>query len=170
MPAGALETKSPVALTPCTTPESPPQDFSRPGDAAHWFDDIYSTAGRDQSRVPWAHKKANPALVAWLNAEAPSLVRPGARAVVVGCGLANDVQALMDRGYDAVGFDCSEEAVRWARELRPDLADRLSVDCAIEPSSKLVGRLVAATRSWYSRHWGARIRRCTLCSGTLNSK
>jgi SAM-dependent methyltransferase len=85
---------------------------------------IYRDAAGDASRVPWEDGRPNPFLVSWLNAEAPGLIRPGARVVVVGCGLGDDVRELTDRGYDAQGFDCAPTAVTWARERHAGLASQ----------------------------------------------
>jgi hypothetical protein len=92
-------------------------------DPAAYFDAIYREAGGDASRVPWARSRPNPMLVSWLNAEAAGRVRPGARAVVVGCGLGDDVVELVNRGYDVTGFDLSPAAIDWARKRFPDLAN-----------------------------------------------
>lgn len=93
-----------------------------PGAAlAAQFESIYREAGGDLSRVPWAGGRANPLLVSWLNAEAAGRVRPGARAVVVGCGLGDDVIELINRGYDATGFDISPTAIDWARRRFPGM-------------------------------------------------
>ncbi|MEX2218340.1 MAG: methyltransferase domain-containing protein [Phycisphaerales bacterium] len=94
---------------------------------AEWFDRLYTEAAGDPARVPWADGAPSPALVAWLNSEAPAMIRPGATAVVVGCGLGDDVRELADRGYDATGFDVSPAAVDWARRQHPDLAERFLV-------------------------------------------
>lgn len=88
------------------------------GAALH--ESVYRQAAGDIKKVPWARGKANPMLVAWLNAEATGMVRPGARAVVVGCGLGDDVIELVNRGYDATGFDVSPTAIEWARKRFPD--------------------------------------------------
>ncbi len=99
-------------------------------DTAAWgryFEDLYHDAGGDAARIPWADQRPNPSLQAWLNAEAPSLVRPGATACVVGCGLGDDVKELTDRGYDVLGFDVSASAIHWARTRHPDIAERLSI-------------------------------------------
>lgn len=87
------------------------------------FDTIYREALGDPTRVPWARVRPNPMLVSWLNAEAAGRVRPGARAVVVGCGLGDDVVELVNRGYDVTGFDLSPTAIEWARKRFPDLAN-----------------------------------------------
>lgn len=92
-----------------------------------YFEEIYRRAEGDSGHVPWADSHANPALVAWLNAEAPSVVRPGAAVTVVGCGLGHDVIELAGRGYDVMGFDVSGTAIDWARRLHPEAADRFMV-------------------------------------------
>ena len=66
--------------------------------------------------------RSNPALVNWLNAVAPSLVRCGAPACVVGCGLGDDAQELIKRGYDVTAFDCSATAINWAKQRHPENA------------------------------------------------
>lgn len=104
----------------------PKFDAARAG-LAERFESIYRDAHGDASQVPWAHTRANPALVSWLNAEAAGRVRPGARAVVVGCGLGDDVIELLNRGYDASGFDISPTAIDWARRRFPDQAEAFMV-------------------------------------------
>ncbi|MDX2115593.1 MAG: methyltransferase domain-containing protein [Planctomycetota bacterium] len=93
------------------------------GEWAARFDAIYREAAGDMDRVPWAHRRACPSMIAWLNAEAPALVRCGARAAVVGCGLGMDAAALVERGYDVVALDVSPTAIEWARRLHPAHAD-----------------------------------------------
>lgn len=87
------------------------------------FDQIYRDAAGDARRIAWADERPSSALVNWLNAVAPGLLRCGSRVAVVGCGLGDDVRALIDRGYDVVGFDCSPTAIDWARRRDPDNAD-----------------------------------------------
>lgn len=83
------------------------------------FEAIYTEADGNPSRIPWADGRPSPALVNWLNAIAPSLIRCGGRVAVVGCGLGDDARELIKRGYDVLAFDCSETAVNWARSLDP---------------------------------------------------
>ncbi len=112
-------------------------------EVAQWiqrFDSIYLDARGDISCVPWAHRQPCPSMEAWLNAEAPSLVRPGARAVVVGCGLGFDACALLARGYDVLAFDASPSAVAWAKKLHPDAADSFIVADLLNLPSRLRGR------------------------------
>ena len=83
------------------------------------FEALYAQASGDASLIPWDDGHASPALVNWLNAVAPSLIRCGARVAVVGCGLGHDARELIRRGYETVGFDCSATAIAWARRLDP---------------------------------------------------
>ena len=87
------------------------------------FDAIYEEAGIDCARIPWAHRKPNPALIAWLNVQASSLVRPGSRVAVVGCGLGRDAVALAERGYDVCAFDACANAIESAKKLSPRYAE-----------------------------------------------
>ncbi|MHC4946766.1 MAG: class I SAM-dependent methyltransferase [Planctomycetota bacterium] len=88
-----------------------------------YFESIYVEAHGDRTRIPWADGRPSPALVNWLNAVAPSLVRCGSRVAVVGCGLGDDAREIIRRGYDVTAFDCSHTAVDWARRLDPINAD-----------------------------------------------
>lgn len=83
------------------------------------FDSIYDEARGDCTRIPWAHARPCPALMSWLNVQASSLVRPGARVAVVGCGLGRDAVALIERGYDVTAFDACERAIDSAKQLHP---------------------------------------------------
>jgi SAM-dependent methyltransferase len=98
-----------------------------PGAWARHYDELYRDAAGDPARIPWTDGRANPALISWLTAEAPCLVRPGASAVVVGCGLGDDARELAGRGYDVTAFDVSPCAVEWARRAHPSIADRFHI-------------------------------------------
>jgi SAM-dependent methyltransferase len=84
------------------------------------FETIYAAAAGDAAQIPWARGRPHPALVNWLNAVAPSIVRCGARVAVVGCGLGDDARELLRRGYDVTAFDVSPSAIAWARRIDPD--------------------------------------------------
>ncbi len=107
---------------------------------ADWFERIYAQAEQHTERVPWCHAGANPSFIAWLNVEAPSIIRPGARVVVAACGVGNDVAELVNRGYDAVGFDVSSTCIEMAKEEHPDLADRFIQADLLNPPIRLRGR------------------------------
>jgi SAM-dependent methyltransferase len=87
------------------------------------FETIYAEAGGDPARIPWEQGSASQALVNWLNAVAPTVVRCGSRVAVVGCGLGHDARSLINRGYEVTAFDCSATAIDWARRMDPANAD-----------------------------------------------
>lgn len=105
--------------------------------APNWHDEVYLAAAGDAARVPWADERPCAAVVSWLNAEAPGRIRPGARAVVVGCGLGDDVVELLGRGYDVTGFDVSPTAVEWARRRFPEHAENFVVADLLATPSRL---------------------------------
>jgi SAM-dependent methyltransferase len=104
-----------------------PASLTTPADHAAFFESIYARAAGDAQRVPWADLRPCPMMVEWLNRSACGLVRPGARALVVGSGLGDDVLELCRRGYDAMGIDISPTAVRWSQRRLPEIADRMMV-------------------------------------------
>ncbi len=90
------------------------------GKTGEHFESAWAEAGADPNVIPWKERQPNPALVNWLNAVAPSLVRCGARVAIVGCGLGADAREFARRGYEVTGFDYDETAIRWARNLDPE--------------------------------------------------
>lgn len=115
-------------------------ELSSPALVAEELERLYRQAGDDPSAIPWYLEGPHPALVAWLNAEACSSIRPGASVVVAGCGLGDDVEELACRGYEVLGFDVAPSAINWARRRHPDLSDRFMVADLFNPPSKLLAR------------------------------
>jgi SAM-dependent methyltransferase len=105
-----------------------------------YFESVYAEAAGDASRIPWASRQPSPALVNWLNAVAPSLIRCGARVAVVGCGLGADAREVIRRGYEVTAFDCSQTAIGWARNLDQDHADRYVHADLFDPPGRWVHR------------------------------
>jgi len=103
-----------------------PPPAADPAAWAAFYDEIYRDAAGDIAQIRWADGRPNPALQAWLNDQAPELVRPGASAVVVGCGLGDDARELAGRGYEVTAFDVSPVAIDWARRRHPDISDRFT--------------------------------------------
>jgi Thiopurine S-methyltransferase (TPMT) len=95
------------------------------------YDELYSLAYGDPVRLPWHRAGPSRVMVEWLNAEAPQIVRPGACAVVVGCGLGDDVSELAGRGYEAWGF-------AWAHARHPAHVERLMHADLFELPTKLI--------------------------------
>jgi len=77
-----------------------------------WFEELYSTADRDDDWIPWSDGHPNPLLVEWAVGQ-----KDLGRALVVGCGLGEDAAFLDQRGWDVTAFDLSPTAVEWAKEL-----------------------------------------------------
>jgi SAM-dependent methyltransferase len=84
-------------------------------DAVSWFDRLYAAADRDRAAIPWASLEPCP----WVPGMLERFPGPG-RAVIVGCGLGDDAEAVAAAGYDTVAFDVSDEAVSWAKDRHPD--------------------------------------------------
>jgi SAM-dependent methyltransferase len=100
------------------------------------FEAIYREARGDRARIRWSDGVPSPALVAWLNAVAPSLVRCGGRVAVVGCGLGEDARALIQRGYEVTAFDISPTAIDWARKLDAQNARSYHVADLFQPPAR----------------------------------
>ena len=88
------------------------------GDPLGWFDDLYQQAAGDFETIPWADRAVNPHLAAWCEREGRPL--PGARVLVVGCGLGDDAEYLARRGATVTAFDLSETAIAWCRQRFPN--------------------------------------------------
>jgi hypothetical protein len=148
-----LQTVSPIEVqTREARPECPRS--AEPREWSAWFDRVYRDAGGDPSMVPWADLRPSPAMLAWMNSEAPALVRPGACITVAGCGLGDDVRELTDRGYDVTGLDVSPAAIEWARRRYPELADRFHAAdlLALSPSLRRRADLVVEVSTIQAVH------------------
>lgn len=100
------------------------------GDAVGWFEPLYRDAGGDIEQVPWAKKEPNPWLVRWLRAHPP---KPASRALVIGCGLGDDAEVLLDAGCEVTAVDVADTAIRWCRERFPDSAVNYRVADMFDP-------------------------------------
>jgi SAM-dependent methyltransferase len=94
------------------------RDYRERGDELNWFEALYAGAKQDAEHIPWADLAVNPLLADWLEREKPD--GAGTRAVVIGCGLGDDAEALARRGYDVTAFDISSSAIAWCRKRWPE--------------------------------------------------
>ena len=95
------------------------------------FEEIYAQAGGRLEAIPWASLAPHPALVAWLDRASPA---PGGAALVVGCGLGDDAEALSARGWRVTAFDVAPTAIALCRQRFADSAvDYLVADLFAMP-------------------------------------
>ncbi|MGK7918615.1 MAG: class I SAM-dependent methyltransferase [Trichodesmium sp.] len=97
-----------------------------------WFDILYSEAEGDAGQIPWARLTTHPYLQEWLDISQSHGV--GRTALVIGCGLGDDAEALAKLGFQVTAFDISTKAIAWCKERFPNssvkylVADLLNLD------------------------------------------
>lgn len=94
------------------------RSFQENDDPFGWFDSIYTDAEGDHNNVFWADLEPSPYLLEWLN-NCPNTSKDK-RAVVIGCGVGDDAEALSKEGYEVTAFDISPEAIRLCKNRYPD--------------------------------------------------
>ncbi|MEH2410337.1 class I SAM-dependent methyltransferase [Nostoc sp.] len=83
-----------------------------------WFDILYADAKGDAAQIPWAKLVPHPYLQDWLtNREAFTSQQ---KALVIGCGLGDDAEALANLGFEVTAFDISPTAISWCQQRFPD--------------------------------------------------
>ncbi len=87
--------------------------------ATAWFDMIYERAGGDETAVPW-FAGVRPVFAEWLRRQPHA--DSTQRALVVGCGLGDDAEALASHGFAVTAFDVAPAAVAWCRQRFPQSA------------------------------------------------
>lgn len=105
---------------------------------ADWFDPLYVAADGHRDQIPWAIEGAHPALKSWIaeRSIADIFHLPKAKALVVGCGLGDDAEAIAQLGFQVTAFDVSPCAVGWCQErfeassVNYCTADLLNLDSA----------------------------------------
>ena len=90
----------------------------RPSD---WFEPLYAKAAGNSAQIPWALMQATPCLQQWLQTTTSEQTTTNKErsAVVIGCGLGDDAEALAQAGFVVTAFDISSTAIKWARERFP---------------------------------------------------
>ena len=101
-----------------------------------WFETLYAKAGGDAQQVPWAKLTLHPYLQDWLDNNQPS--GEGRSALVIGCGLGDDAEALAKLGYQVSAFDISPTAIAWCQQRFPNSS-----------VNYLVADLFDLDRSWH---------------------
>lgn len=88
------------------------------GQPLSWFEALYSQADGDRSTIPWADMAPNPNLAKWL--ERQEIEGRSRSALVIGCGLGDDPEALASIGFNVTAFDISPTCVEWCVRRFPD--------------------------------------------------
>lgn len=101
-------------------------------DPTGWFEKLYSGARGDESAIPWAKLKVNPNLADWI--EANKIRGWKKTALVVGCGLGDDAEALAALGFKVTGFDIAPSAIAWCQQRFPDTKVNYLVDDLLNPT------------------------------------
>src|SRR4051812_41949068 len=110
------------------------KDFIARGDALGWFEALYVAAAGEMPKIPWADAQPNPNLIEWLAREMPQ--GAGKKALVVGCGLGDDAEALSGRGFSVTAFDIAPTAIQWCRRRFPESKVRYEVEDVLAPPQK----------------------------------
>lgn len=92
------------------------KEYAQKGNPNGWFEEFYAEAGGDFQKIYWADLKPNPLLVDWMEGNTPA---DGARAVVIGCGLGDDAEAMSSHGYAVTAFDISPSAIEMCQRRFP---------------------------------------------------
>lgn len=79
-----------------------------------WFEVLYAEAKGDTAKIPWAKLTPHPYLQDWLTNHHP--FASGQKALVIGCGLGDDAQALAELGFEVTAFDISQSAIAWCKQ------------------------------------------------------
>jgi 2-polyprenyl-3-methyl-5-hydroxy-6-metoxy-1,4-benzoquinol methylase len=94
------------------------KDYQENDNPTGWFDSIYTDAQGDYKAVFWADLEPSPYLLEWLEKNPnPSNKK---KAIVIGCGVGDDAEALSDYGYEVTAFDISKEAIKLCKNRYPN--------------------------------------------------
>ena len=91
------------------------QDNNKPLD---WFDTIYKIANGDYKKVFWADLEPNPYLIDWI--ENNPIKKQTPKAIVVGCGVGDDAEALSKFGFEVTAFDIAPTAIELCKKRYPN--------------------------------------------------
>ncbi len=107
-----------------------------------WFEVVYAESKGDANQVPWAKLTPHPYLEDWLKTH--SQTNHQKSALIIGCGLGDDAEAIAKQGFQTTAFDISSTAVAWCQQRFPDstvtytVADLLAIPTQWQHSFDLV--------------------------------
>lgn len=85
------------------------KSYQEKDDPTGWFDSIYQDAKGDHTKVFWADLEPSPYLVSWLKTNPNT--SDTKKAIVIGCGVGDDAEAISEFGYEVIAFDISPTAI-----------------------------------------------------------
>ncbi len=89
------------------------------------YEERYKTA--HEQGVSWASDQKTPIVLEIIKRYH---VRPHRELLEIGCGEGRDARAVLEKGYDLMATDISEEAISYCKKIMPSFKDRFSVlDC-----------------------------------------
>lgn len=91
--------------------------FINQGQPMGWFEKVYANANGDGEAVPWANLGPSPDVIEWFDRH--KIDGTDQKALVIGCGLGDDAEALAQRGFDVTAFDISPTAIEWCKRRFP---------------------------------------------------
>lgn len=94
------------------------KDYQDRDEPTGWFDSIYKEAKGDYKAVFWADLEPSPYLIEWLKKEV--IQKKEKKAIVIGCGVGDDAEALSQFGFDVTAFDISPSAIELCKNRYPN--------------------------------------------------
>lgn len=97
------------------------KSYQENDDPTGWFENIYQEAKGDYKAVFWADLEPNPYLLDWLkkHTDKKTNLSLQKKAIVIGCGVGDDCEALSEQGYEVIGFDISSSAIELCKNRYP---------------------------------------------------
>jgi len=94
------------------------KSYQEKDDPMGWFNSVYTDAKGDHNNVFWADLEPSPYLLEWMNT--CSQDAKGRKAIVIGCGVGDDAEALSKQGYEVTAFDIASEAIKLCKNRYPN--------------------------------------------------
>lgn len=86
-------------------------------DPTAWFERLYTAADGNTNQIPWARLDVHPHIQDWLEKHGGR--GAGRSALVIGCGLGDDAEALAALGFAVTAFDIAPTAIAWCNQRFP---------------------------------------------------
>ncbi len=103
----------------------------------NFFENVYKNVDKDDlASIPWATLDPNIHLVTCLDAKGGMHC---GRALVIGCGLGDDADALVKMGYDVDAIDISQTAINIAKERFPTAGINFRVEDIFKLPASMFG-------------------------------